>query len=361
MAPAEIPKTMTAVRLYEHGGPEVMKIEQHSVPTPQAHQVMVHVHASSVTGWDSLYRKGQLTAPPGRKSLPMPQQLGREVAGEVVAVGENITKFALGQRVVWLVSPACGQCAFCRRGEDNLCQQAALPAHQTFGGYAEYVVAPEENFLHAPDNLSFEKLACTLWSYGTSFHMINDRAKVRPGESVLITGASGGMGSACLQLAKLTGAYPIIALTGNPHKSTKLYEQGADVVLSYRDSDIIDQIRSHTPENMGVDVVLDTVGGNDDIKMVMDAARTGGRLALVSFLAGRNIDLDLYTVLIRELTILGTRGSTRRCQEIVLELARAGKIDPVVAARFPMTKIVEATELLESSGHTGKIVVLPGS
>ena len=357
----QIPKTMTAVRLNKHGGPEVLKVEQHPVPTPLPNEVLIHVRASSVTGWDSLYRRGLLTAPPGRASLPMPQQLGREAAGVVVAVGSDaITRFAPGQRVVVMVSPACGQCAFCRRGQDNLCPRAALPAHQRFGGYAEYIVVPEDGLLHAPDNMDFDKLACLLWSYGTALHMITDKAKVQPGESVLVSGSSGGMGTACLQLAKLAGAHPIIALTGSPAKAETLLANGADVVLDYHDADVVAQIRSHTPEGMGVDVVLDNVGGTEDLKLVMDAARTGGRLSLVSFLAGRKIELDLFTVLIRELSLLGNRGSTRRCQEIVVELARAGKLDPIVSARFPLTQIVEATQMMEDSKHTGKIVVIPG-
>jgi len=356
----EIPKTMTAVRLNKHGGPEVLSVEQHPVPTPLANEVLIQVRASSVTGWDSLYRRGLLTAPPGRASLPMPQQLGREAAGVIVSVGDKITHFSPGQRVVVMVSLACGQCAYCRRAEDNQCPHVALPAHQRFGGYAEYIVVPEEGLLHAPDNMDFDKLACLLWSYGTAFHMINDKAKVRPGESVLVSGASGGMGTACLQLVKLAGAHPIIALTGSPAKADMLMSNGADVVLDYRDADVVKNIRSHTPEGMGVDVVLDNVGGTEDMKLVMEATRTGGRLSLVSFLAGRKIELDLFTLLIRELSLLGNRGSTRRCQEIVVELAKAGKLDPIVSARFPLTEIVKATQMLEDSKHTGKIVVIPG-
>ena len=354
-----LPKSMTAVRINKFGGPEVLTIEQHPVPTPEPEEVLVRVRATSVTGWDSLYREGKLTAPPGRASLPMPQQLGREAAGEVVALGRNVTRFSLGQHVVVMVSPACGQCAYCRRAEDNLCVRTALPAHQRFGGYAEYIVVPEDGLLHAPENMSFEKLACLLWSYGTALHMINTRAKLRPGESVLVSGSSGGMGTACLQLAKLAGAYPIIALTGSPGKADMLLLNGADVVLDYHDENVVEMIKSHTPERMGVDVVLDNVGGSEDLKLVMSASRTGGRVALVSFLAGRKIDMDLFTVLIRELTLLGNRGSTRREQEIVLGLAAAGKLDPMISATFPLTEIVKATQVLEETKHTGKIVLIP--
>ncbi|KIX97607.1 uncharacterized protein Z520_06385 [Fonsecaea multimorphosa CBS 102226] len=352
--------SMTAVRLYEFGGPEVLKVERHPIPTPAKHQVLVRVRATSVTGWDSLYRRGKLTAPPGRAALPLPQQLGREAAGEVEAVGKDVSMFSPADRVVVMVSPACGQCAYCRRGEDNLCRDIALPAHQSFGGYAEYIVVSEHGLLKAPKHLEFEKLACLLWSFGTAFHMVHNKAKLRPGESVLITGASGGMGTACIQLAKINGANPIIALTGSMDKADGLRSNGADVVLNYRDPDVVEQIREHTTNKHGVDVVLDNVGGDQGIGMAIQACRTGARLVLVAFIAGRELNLDIFTLIIKELSVLAARGSTRREQETVLALAAAGKIDPTVDARFALSDIRKATDMLENREHTGKIVVLPG-
>ncbi len=184
----EVPTKMTAVRLYENGGPEKLRVEQVETPQPLSNEVLVRVRAASVTAWDADYRRGVLKAPPGRAPFPLPFQLGREGAGEVAALGAAVNKFAVGERVVLLTSPACGQCRFCRRGTFNLCTNTSLPGHTRFGCYAEYVTVPEQGLLHAPDKLSFEKLACVMWSYGTTLHMVDARAKIRPGESVLVTG-----------------------------------------------------------------------------------------------------------------------------------------------------------------------------
>ncbi|KAF4309940.1 alcohol dehydrogenase [Botryosphaeria dothidea] len=196
---------MTAVRMYEYDGPEVLKVETHPVPVPGDNQVLIKVKATSVTGWDYVYRNQMVKPIPGRGALPLPQQLGREASGDIALVGKNVRGFAPGDRIVTLVSPACGSCPFCQRGFDNLCIRTDLPAHTSFGGYAEYIVRDQQSILHAPDNLSYDQLACILWSYGTVLNMIDGRAQLCAGESVLITGASGGDGHSGNPAGKVDG------------------------------------------------------------------------------------------------------------------------------------------------------------
>ena len=350
-----MPTTMTAVRLYEHGGPEKLKVEQVEIPQPMPNEVLVRVRAASVTAWDADYRRGVLKAPPGRAPFPLPFQLGREAAGEVAALGSAVRKFALGERVVLLTSPACGQCKFCRRGTNNLCINTSLPGHTRFGCYAEYVTVPEHGLIPAPKNLSFEKLACIMWSYGTSLHMVDARARIRPGESVVVTGASSGMGTACVQLAKLAGASPIVALTGSPGKADALLQVGADVVLNYRDSDILDQIQACT--DGGSDVVLDNIGG-PMLELGVAAAQMGGRVVFASFMAGPSIKLSVIDAFLKHLDLLGSRASTPGEQERVLRMAEAGKIDPFISATFPLHEAARAHALLDKHEHVGKIVLL---
>lgn len=319
--------------------------------------MLVRVRAASVTWWDAGYRKGIVKAPPGRPALALPFQLGREAAGEVAAVGANVSRFRSGDRVVLMTCPACGQCAFCRRGLDNLCLDTALPGHQRFGAYAEYVVAADNSVLAAPANVSFDKLACLLWSYGTALHMVDARAKIRSGESVPVTGASSGMGTAGLQLAKLAGASPVIAWTGSRSKIDRLLAAGADVVLDYHDADLVDQVKSNTG-GLGADVVLDNVGG-PMVKLAMDAVRMGGRIVLASIMGGRTIELQIADILRKHLDILGTRASTRREQELVLEIAAAGKIDPIISARLPLVAAAQAHSLLDGGDNVGKIILIP--
>ncbi|MFC6879406.1 MULTISPECIES: alcohol dehydrogenase catalytic domain-containing protein [Actinomadura] len=348
---------MTAVRIYRHGGPEVLTVEQVPVPAPSPGHVLVRVRATSVNWWDAGYREGIVRPRPGVPSLPLPFQLGREAAGEVAAVGAGVEAFAVGDRVVVMTCPACGRCAACRRGDDNLCQDTELPGHQRFGGYAEYVSVPQDGLLPAPDGVDFETLACVLWSYGTVLHMVTARARVQPGDTVLVTGASGGMGTAALHLSKLAGAQRIIALTGSPGKRDALLAAGADLALNYKDPDVLDQIRAHTG-GAGVDVVLDNVGG-PMVPLAINAARLGGRVVLAAVMGGRTAEIHIGEIFAKHLDILGTRASTRREQELVLQLAATGKISPVIGARYPLTQARAAHTALDAGDTIGKIVLVP--
>lgn len=352
-----LPSTMTAVRLYAHGGPDMLRVEEVPVPAPGSDEVLVHVHAAAVSWWDTGYRKGIVHAPPGRPALALPFQLGREGAGEVAAIGGGVNAFSVGERVVIMTNPACGRCAMCLRGLDNLCLDTALPGHQRYGTYAQYVLVPSHGLLHAPDHVPFEALSCVLWSYGTALHMVDARASVRPGDSVLVTGASSGMGTAGLQLARLAGAHPIIGLSGSPAKAETLLAAGADVVLDYREPDAVEKIHALT-DGLGVDVVLDMVGGAM-VELGMRAARMGGRVVLSSIMGGRTFELHIADVFRKHLDILGTRASTRSEQQSVLKLLAGGRIAPVIGGRFPLREAARAHAMLDEGGHVGKVLLLP--
>lgn len=346
---------MKAVRISEHGDLSVLNVESVPVPDVGNDEVLVKIASSSVTWWDVSYRKGIVRSPPGRPPLPMPFQLGREGVGRVAAVGTSVTRFCIGQRVVIMTCPACGDCFFCRRGQDNICTSIVLPGHQRFGTHAEYFAAPESGLLAAPEGVPDDKLACMLWSYATVLHMMENRAKLQPGESVLVTGASGGMGTAALQLAKLAGAYPVIALTGSPDKYDDLRNYGADVVLNYHDTNILPQIRNLT-EGLGVDVVFDNVGGAM-ASLGIDAARLGGRVVLAAVMAGRTIELDIAKVFGKHLDILGSRAATRCEQAKILKLAASGQVEPYIGAKFRLEEVKQAHEMVESGKHIGKVLL----
>ncbi len=354
---AVLPSTMTAVRLYAHGGPDVLRVEEVPVPAPGPDEVLVRIRSAAISWWDTGYRKGIVHAPPGRPALALPFQLGREGAGEVAAVGAGVQAFSVGERVVVMTNPACGRCAMCLRGLDNLCLDTALPGHQRYGTYAQYVLVPGHGLLHAPDHVPFETLSCALWSYGTVLHMVDARARVRPGDAVLVTGASSGMGTAGLQLARLAGAHPVIGLSGSPAKAASLTAVGADVVLDYRAPDVVEQIHALTG-GLGADVVLDMVGGAM-VELGMRAARMGGRVVLSSIMGGRTFELRIADVFRKHLDILGTRASTRGEQQKVLQLLAAGRIAPVIGARFPLREAARAHALLDEGGHVGKVLLQP--
>ncbi|KAL5313373.1 hypothetical protein ACEPPN_019106 [Leptodophora sp. 'Broadleaf-Isolate-01'] len=350
--------TMRAVRLYEYGGSGVLKVETHPIPSPSAIEVLIRVHAATITWWDLEYRKGHLKGIPGRDQVfSLPFQLGREAAGEVVAVGSEVKSFSVGDRVVQMTAPACGECEFCVKGFDNLCPTIEIPGHKAWGSYAQYIVRPATTVLKAPSDLPYDKLAPCLWSYSSVLHMVDARAKVRPGDSVLITGASSGMGTAGLQLAKLAGASPVIGLTGSLSKKQALLDAGADIVLNYRDEDIQQQIRKHT-RGLGPDVVLDLVGG-PMLTLGMHVAKLGARVVMGASMGGSKIELDIVLAFAKHLDLLGSRGATREEQARVMRLLAEGKINPIVSEKFSLEDVQIAHNKLEEQNHIGKILLLP--
>ena len=352
-----LPETMHAVRLFEYGGPQVLQYVEAPVPETGPDEVLIRVHATSVTNWDLRYRRGELTEPPGRQPLPLPFQLGREAAGEVALVGENVARFKVGDRVVQMTCPACGHCAYCKRGLDNLCIDIGLPGHQRFGGYADYVCRRQTDVLPAPDGIPFEKLACAMWSYSTVWGMAMDRGALRAGQSVLITGASSGMGTAAVQVARLAGAGPIIGTTGSPEKLQRLKEIGCDAALDYHDDDVPAVARELTG-GTGVDLVLDMVGG-EMFPMGLNCLRMDGCLVAAGQHGGRHVTVDLSQLYRNQLRIHGHRGATRRTQGLTVRLVGEGRLNPVIDRALPLQDAAEAHRLLESQQIFGKIVLVP--
>lgn len=348
---------MHAVRLSRHGDPSVLEYMETPRPQPGPGDVLVKVRATSVNSWDIFYREGRVRALPGRAAFELPFQLGREVAGTVAETGVRVTRYSVGDRVVRMTCPACGHCAPCIRGDDNLCTDIGIPGHQVFGGYADYVVAPEHELLAAPEKPSYEELACTLWSYGTVWRMMHVSSGFRAGDDVLVTAASSGMGTACIQLARHLGAARVIALTGSANKESTLRKLGADHVLNYKTDEVANQVRALTAGS-GVDFVLDNVGG-EMFTLGMSCLREGGTVVTASSAAGKRVELDLSTLYRRNLTLVGSRASTRRDQQLVLKLAAAGVIQPVISQVFPLAEAEEAHRVLERAQHVGKLVLCP--
>ena len=362
-APAATPRptTMKAVRLFEHGGPEVLTYLDVPVPDMGPDEVLIRVRATSINSWDLRYRSGALPSNPlpGRPPWPLPFQLGRDAAGEIVATGANVTKWRPGDRVIQMVAPACGRCTMCIRGLDNLCLDTSYPGHQVFGGYAEYVVRGVDAILPIPDGVDFETAAATMWAYATPVNCATRRAPVGPGDTVLITGASGGMAIACAQLARLRGA-TVIGTTTKPDRDEKLKALAYDHIVHSTDPDMPDQVRKLTG-GLGADAAWDCVGGNEFLKLSISCTRLGGNVVVLGapFDEGFDLEVSALALIFGELRIVGIRGATRRDQEVVMELLAAGKISPVIDRSFPLAAAAEAHTYLESQRQIGKVVLLP--
>ena len=329
-----IPATMRAVIIPVHGGAEVLRYTEVPTPQPGPGHVAVRVRAVGLNHLDIFVRRGV----PG-KHIPLPHISGADIAGVVAAVGADVDERLNGTRV--LVNPAVGNRAI---GED-------LP-----GGLAEYAVVPAQNLIPLPEHVTFEEAACLPIAYGTAWRMLITRACLRAGETVFVLGASGGVGTGAVQIAKLAGAR-VIAGTGSATKAQRLREIGADEVVETGDGGFDRKVWALT-EKRGADVVVNYTGGDTWIPSLR-ALRKGGRLVTVGATAGYESMIDVRYVWVRELSLLGSDGWT---PEELLTLCRVtweGRIHPIIDRVLPLSRAAEGEEALEHREVFGKVILRP--
>jgi NADPH:quinone reductase-like Zn-dependent oxidoreductase len=341
--------TMQAMVLRAHGGPEVLNREEVEAPEPGPREVRVRVRAVAMNHMDIWVRRGL----PHLK-LPYPFRLGCDVAGEVEALGPGAKGAKVGDRVLLQPGVSCGVCQACLSGRDNLCRSYKILGENTQGGYGELLVVPDVNVMPLPADLAFEQAAALPLCLLTAWQMVFKKARVLPGQTVLVQAAGSGVSTMAIQLCKLAGAR-VIATTGTDEKAARARALGADEVINYATHDFLGEVRRLTGK-AGVDVALDHVGGEVFEKSVL-AARWGGRVVTVGATAGHEARLDLRQVFFRQVEILGsTMGSKGDLLE-ALPLVAEGKIRPVVDRVMPLWEAREAHELLEGRRVFGKIVL----
>jgi NADPH:quinone reductase-like Zn-dependent oxidoreductase len=356
-----IPTKTFAVRLFEYGGSEKLVYGEYDLPPLGERDVLVKNFAGSVSRWDVKYRAGDLARYriPGRAAFPLPQQLGREAAGEVVVAGAAVTRCKPGDRVIGVTHPEDPDSVETARGLGNLSRNLAIPGHQAFGSYAQYLVRDERMWVPLPDGVDYEQAGVALWPFSSSHRVVHDRLKVRLGDAVLIAGASGGMGHATMQLCKIAGAR-VIATTRHAGKAAVLREFGADAAVVTADAERARAEILALTGGEGVDHAVDYTGSPDVLRFLVGAMRLGGSI-VISSEQGREPMPFLASDMIRlELNLLGIRGARMNDMLAVLNLLGAGRILTRIAARFPLAKVGEAHTLLEHSPDlVGRIVVLP--
>ncbi|MGJ8720236.1 MAG: zinc-binding dehydrogenase [Salinibacterium amurskyense] len=344
-----LPTTMRAVQLTQHGGPEVLRVTEVATPTPGAGEVLVKVSAAALNNTDLWTREGKYGLPGLRAGwrgpLDFPRIQGADVAGHVVAVGEGVDANVLGSRVV--IDPAIYDV------DEPDANITGLMGSERDGGYAEYVIAPADRIHDVTESpLSDDQLATLPISYGTALGMI-ERGRLQSGETVLVSGASGGVGVALVQLARARGARVIAISSGS--KIQAVLDAGADVVVD-RGTDVPQQVRAAAPN--GVDVVLDVVAG-DLVHDGLPLLRKAGRWVVAGALGGHAIGFDVRDLYLHNLQLIGSTMHTPEHFELLMGMARRGEITPLVAATFPLAQAAEAQEELARRAHIGKIVLRP--
>ena len=340
---------MKAVGFREHGGLDKLEILDMPKPEIGDDDVLVRVKACALNHLD-LWVRGGL---PGLK-LALPHIPGSDVAGDVAAVGRNVTYPDPGVRVVVNPGLSCGECEWCVQGEDPLCVEFKILGEHVPGGYAEYVRVPARNVVELPTDFEYVQAAAAPLVYQTAWRMLVTRAKVRPGEDVLVLGAGSGVSTAAIQIAKHAGC-TVFVTSSSDDKLRMAKELGADVLINHRAMEFDKAVWELTGKR-GVDVVVDHVGQATFGKSLRALAR-GGRLVFCGATTGPEATFDLRRSYYRGHSILGSTMGSRREFEDVMKLVFRRKLRPVVDRTYPLEKARDAQERLEKAEQFGKIVL----
>jgi NADPH:quinone reductase-like Zn-dependent oxidoreductase len=342
---------LKAVRFHEHGGREVLRLDDVPDPVQGADDVLIRVRACALNHFDVDLRENIARWP-----LALPWTLGIEFAGDVAGVGANVRGLVDGQRVWVLHEIPCLRCMYCLAGEDNLCLAAEMWSVQRPGGYAEYVAAPARAVYPLPDTVSYEAAAAGQIVFTTAWHMLVTRGRVEAGETVLVSAAGSGVGHAAVQIAKLAGT-TVITTAGSDEKLEAARADGADHTINYRHANVTERVLELTG-GRGVDLVVEHVGG-DQFGACLGALRKRGRLVTCGGHAGEVVPFDIIPFFRNEWQVIGSRTGTTKETLLVMDLIAAGKLRPRVHAALPLAEAAEAHRILESREHFGKVVLNP--
>lgn len=347
---------MKAIYLHEHGPAENLQfVTDAPIPQPGPGQVRVRVEAAGMNRLDIWARNGW----PGL-DLPKPHILGADSAGVVDAVGDGVKGWSKGDRVA--VNPGvvdCDGCEWCERGMENLCRGYHIMGETTTGTYAEYIVVPARNLLALPDHVSFEESAAAGLVYLTAWHSMIVRANLRPGETVLVIGASGGVNTACIQIAHMMGC-EVYVVGSTDEKLAEAEKIGARHLINRQTvpDENWGKVVFKLTEKRGVDMVIDNVGA-PTIMASIRAARPGGRVVTAGNTAGPKFEFDNRYVFFRSVSLIGSTMGTNADFQDVMRLVFTGKLKGIVGRVFPLGEAVQAHLALEAGDVFGNIILKP--
>lgn len=328
----KIPTTMMAIEITRPGGPLVLKPGKRAVPEPNPGELLIQVRSAGVNRPDVLQRQGHYPPPAGASDIP-----GLEIAGDIIAIGEGVTRFRIGERITALVAG---------------------------GGYAPYCAVHETNALPIPAGYGYIEAAAIPETYFTVWHNVFERGALQSGEAFLVHGGSSGIGTTAIQLASAFGAY-VIATAGSDDKCEACLKLGADRAINYRTEDFVAAVKEATG-GKGVNLILDMVGG-DYIERNYEAAALDGRIVQIAFLNGAKATTDVSKLMVKRLTHTGSTlrnrpvefkaGIARELELKVWPLLVERRVAPVIDMVYPLHEAWRAHERMEDGHHIGKIVL----
>ena len=340
---------MKAVQLVTQGAPGKFEFSDLPEPKPGSDEVVVQVRACGLNHLDLWLEEGGLPI-----SVKLPRTPGGEVSGTIVEVGAKAGDWKPDDRVAVQSNLFCGECEFCRRGEESLCLRGELLGVQRDGGFAEKVVVPARALVRLSTDVDFNTSAALTLAGSTAMHMLTNRAQVRKGNWVLAIGGASGVGSAAIQIAKQLGA--CVISTGSSEAKRNLARQlGAEFVLDSQDTGWPAEVRKITNKR-GVDLVVEHVGG-EVLQKCFECLARGGTIVTCGATAGREVPINLWPFFVKQQRFIGSYGRDRADIEATLEWAAAEKLKPVIDSVFPLAQTAQAFAKLRSRNALGKIVV----
>jgi NADPH:quinone reductase-like Zn-dependent oxidoreductase len=340
-------------REYNKDPEQVIKIEDIDTPQLRPNEVMIKVESAA-------YNYNDLWAIWGEPvKTPLPHISGSDVAGTVVETGEDVTRFRAGDRVVSHSNMSCRVCERCTDGREFDCDNRLIWGFQTgplWGGFSQYTHLPEVNVAKLPDNVSFNDAAAVSMVGMTSWHMLVGRAKIRPGQTVLIMGGTSGVGMVGIQIAKLYNC-TVIATAGNKDKMDKCLEIGADQVVNHREADWYKKVRDIT-KKQGVDIVFEHIG-KATFPQEVGLLKNGGTLVATGATTGYDSTIDLRFLFFKGTNLLGSTQGTKAELEEVIYWTSKGKIKPVIHTILPFGDMVRGHTMMAKAEQMGKIVTTP--
>ena len=340
---------------------KILKIKDIPEPKPGPNEVVFRVKAAALNYDDIWGMRGKPLA------IPLPHISGTDASGEVIAIGEDVKHIKVGDRIVSHGNMSCRVCKVCTRGEEYNCKKRKIWGFETgplWGGYCEVTHLPEVNVVKIPENVSYEEAAAASMTLLTSWHMLVARAKIQPGQLVLVMGGSSGVGSFGIQIAKLFGC--TVIATASPGKLDQLLELGADYAIDHRNEDWDKEVRKiakNIPkpfgETPGIDVIFEHIGGthwNKELTLL----KYGTTIVTTGATTGYNAPTDLRHIFFKGINILGSTQGTRAELEQGLYWMSQGKIKAIIDSEYPLEKATEAhNKMLKGKGLFGKIIMKP--
>ncbi len=342
---------MKAIVVREHGDLDKLEIEDVETPSPSPDEALIQVKACALNHLDIWLRKGV----PGQK-MPLPMIPGCDVAGVVKKAGVFARGIKAGDRVVISPGLSCGRCAECLSGRDNLCTSYGIIGENRNGGCAEFICVPGVNVIPIPGKLSFNEAAAIPMVFLTAWHMLATRARVQPGETVVVHASGSGVSTAGIQIARLLGGR-VIATAGSDAKLRKARDLGAEETINYRKLDFYEELKKIT-RRRGVDVIFDHIGA-DTWEKNIKSLKMGGRLVICGVTSGFEVATDIRYIFFRRLSVLGsTMGSKGELLQ-VMNLVNRGDLRPVIDSVYPLSQIQSAHKRMQDRKVFGKIIINP--